>query len=108
MEPHPYFFCKFTSPYFIRHQRSPDVRLAPGPGHIHARSVLRKPFCGARMLPDMDDFMFFARSRRRAALASRDRIEVVLDMLGLQRHATKGVKERAYTNPGAHGHAAGL
>lgn len=94
-----YYFCRLTE-VFIRHLREPllnptvrNPRLAtqhqptrPTPSRRYLRNSRWR---GVRLLPYMDDFLFFADSRD-AALQLRDRVACLLDRLGLGRNPKKG------------------
>jgi hypothetical protein len=94
-----YHFCRLTE-VFIRHLREPlpsptghNPRLAthqqptrPTPSRRYLRNSRWR---GARLLPYMDDFLFFADDRD-AALQLRDRVACLLDRLGLGRNPKKG------------------
>jgi hypothetical protein len=94
-----YYFCRLTE-VFIRHLREP----LPNPtGHNPGLATNQQPtratpsrrylrnsrWRGARLLPYMDDFLFFA-DIRDAALQLRDRVACLLDRLGLGRNPKKG------------------
>eukprot|EP00873_Tetraselmis_striata_P034621 jgi/Tetstr1/454885/TSEL_041749.t1 len=91
----PYYFCSPTAA-FNRHLRRPDFtftshgvrrsKLIMGPRHPR-----RMHFCGGRMLPYMDDIIFFASSRARRAYDVHDErlTSIMLGKLGLNRHHDK-------------------
>jgi hypothetical protein len=94
-----YYFSRLTE-VFIRHLREP----LPNPtGHTPRLPTNQQPtrptpsrrymrnsrWRGARLLPYMDDFLFFTDSRN-SALQLRDRVACLLDRLGLGRNPKKG------------------
>jgi hypothetical protein len=104
------YFCRLTE-VCIRHIREPlpnptghNSRLAtnqqptrPTPSRHYLRNSRWR---GARLLPYMDEFLFFAESRD-AALLPRDRVACPLDCLGLGRNpkkATRSLRKFASTS----------
>jgi hypothetical protein len=87
-----YYFCKLTQVFTNYLCRPPPP--APAATHVHARpsnSFLRNArWRGTRLLPYMDDFLFLAASYN-DALVLRERVDALLDRLGLQRNPKKGV-----------------
>jgi hypothetical protein len=93
----PYHFCAFTDT-FVRHLRQPDPggftsrhgRSARPDANIPCKPYLRHTRrSGAKILPYVDDFLFFAATREQA-LALRHRVDRLLTGLNLLRHPTKG------------------
>jgi hypothetical protein len=90
-----YYFCKLTH-VFTNHLRRPPP---PTPTSTLAnvrpsKRLLRNArWRGTRLLPYMDDFHFLADSNNDALLL-RQRVEALLDRLGLQRNPKKGVLTR--------------
>jgi hypothetical protein len=87
-----YYFCKLTHG-FTNYRRRPSPPT-PAATHVHARPSKRflwnARWRGTRLLPCMDDFIFLAASYH-DALVLRERIEALLDRLGLQRNPKKGI-----------------
>jgi hypothetical protein len=87
-----YYFCKLKQ-VFTNNLRRPPL---PTPASTPERARPSKRFLrnarwrGTRLLPYMDDFLFLADSFHDALLL-RQRIEALLNSLGLQRNPKKGV-----------------
>jgi hypothetical protein len=87
-----FYFCKLTQ-VFTNHLRRPPP---PTPASTPANARPSKRFLrnarwrGTRMLPYMDNFLFLADSYHDALLL-RQRVEDLLNRLGLQRNPQKGV-----------------
>jgi hypothetical protein len=88
-----YYFCKLTQ-VFTNHLRRP-----PTPTPASTTESARRPskrfhrnvrWRGTRLLPYMDDFLFLVDSYHDALLL-RQRVQALLDSLGLQRNPKKGV-----------------
>jgi hypothetical protein len=87
-----YYFCKLTH-VFTNHLRRPPP-LVPASTLVGVRPSKRflrnARWRGTRMLPYMDDSIFLADSYN-AALLLRQRVEALLEQLGLPRNPKKGV-----------------
>jgi hypothetical protein len=83
----PFHFCRLTET-FVRHLRTADPESAPPLGQETRHCFKRKHWKGARVIPYVNDFVFFASSEAKA-LRVRHRLDRLLDRLGLIRHPTK-------------------
>eukprot|EP00873_Tetraselmis_striata_P007555 jgi/Tetstr1/427819/TSEL_001791.t1 len=88
-----YYFCSLTAA-FNRPLRRPDFTMTSqgvrrAKLSMGRRQAMRSHFRGCRMLPYMDDFLFFSSSRAEADTV-RDRLTSLLGRLGLSRHPDKG------------------
>eukprot|EP00873_Tetraselmis_striata_P020626 jgi/Tetstr1/440890/TSEL_029162.t1 len=92
----PYYFCSLTAA-FNRHPRRPDFALTSqgvrrAKLNMGRRQAPRSHFRGCRMLPYMDEFMFFAFSRAHADDV-RDRLTSLLGKLSHSMHPDTGLWE---------------
>jgi hypothetical protein len=87
-----YYFCKLTHALtnYLRLPPPPTASPHPLVGRPTERFLRNARWRGTRLLPYMDDFLFMADSYH-TALQLRQRIESLLDQLGLLRNPKKGV-----------------
>jgi len=87
-----YYFCKLTQVFtnYLRRAPTPMTAGSETPYKPSRRFLRNVRWRGVRLLPYMDDFLFMASSYD-AALLLRDRIETLLNRLGLQRNPDKGL-----------------
>jgi hypothetical protein len=62
----------------------------PAPGKLTRHYLKRKRWKGARVLPCVDDFLFFVRSGANTLQVSHHKFDKLLDRLGHLRQPTKG------------------
>jgi hypothetical protein len=86
------YFFKLTQVFTSHLRRPPPPMPASTPERVRpSKRFLRNArWRGTRLLPYMDDFIFLADSCQDALLL-RQRVEALLDSLGLQRNPKKGV-----------------
>jgi hypothetical protein len=87
-----YYLCKLTKVFSNHLRRPPPLAPTASPvGNRPTKRLLRNArWRGTRLLPYMDDFLFLADSYN-AALLLRQRVDALLEQLGLQRSPIKGV-----------------
>jgi hypothetical protein len=87
-----YYFCKLTQVLTNHLRRPPPPTPASTPVHARpSKCFLRNArWRGTRLLPCMDDFLFLADSYHDTLLL-RQRVEALLNRLGLHRNPKKGV-----------------
>jgi hypothetical protein len=84
-----YYLCKLTQVFTNHLRRPPPPTPASTPVARPSKRFLRNArWRGTRLLPYMDDFLFLADSYHDALLL-RQRVEALLDSLGLQRNPMK-------------------
>ena len=84
----PYYFVKLMEPV-VRYLRSPQCFRQQEPRRVTRRQLRHQRWRGVRMLPFMDDYLFMC-STYQDALRLRDRLDGLLDSLGLARNPKKG------------------
>jgi hypothetical protein len=83
------------SPIHFRSPPSDGGTIEPPPPSQQTRqNLMRKRWKGVRVLPYVDDFLFFSSSEQQA-LQVRARLDKFMDRLGLLRHPIKGLWEFA-------------
>jgi hypothetical protein len=87
----PFQFCRLSKT-FVCQLRTADLASSPLRGQQARPYLKRKRWKEARGLPYVDEFMFLASSELEA-LQVRERLEMLLDRLGLLRQPTKGFWE---------------
>ena len=91
----PWYFVQLMQ-VVVRHLRSPLCSRAQARRRPSRRYLRNQRWKGARMLPFMDDYLFMCGTREEA-LELRERVENLLQKLGLARNPEKGQWEPVQT-----------
>jgi hypothetical protein len=87
-----YYFCKLIQVFtnYLRRPPPPTPATTPSRGRSSRRFLRNARWRGTRLLPYIDDFLFLADSYNVVVLL-RQRVEALLEQLGLQRSTKTNV-----------------